>query len=116
MSLAALMRQEVTLHRPLTDTRDEIGGVSTATETTTTVTAYLEPVIRGSRVAEDLADRNTGVGDWLLLVPATVDIHNWDTVTYDGRTFEIVSPVRPMPNPRTGAVSHIECDLQEVQT
>ena len=114
MSLASLMSQTVTLRRTTSVIRDAIGGTTTV-QTSTTVSAYLEPVGSAGRSGEDLRDRNTGVGDFLLFLPATTSVTNWDEVVYDGRTFEIIAPPRLMPNPRTGNASHYELDLQEVQ-
>ena len=110
MSLASLMTQTVSLIRTTSLQRDDIGG-TVAVTSNVDVLGYLEPT-KGS---EDLADRNTGVGTWLLILPASVDVTNWDAVDYDTRRFEIVAPPRPMFNPSTKVVSHYELDLEEVQ-
>jgi hypothetical protein len=109
VSFTGLLNQSVTLHRTTTEARDEIGGVSVGAETTVTLDGYLEP----TRGRENLDDRNTGIGDWLLILPADADVDNWDRVTHQGRTFEIVSPPRPFVD-GDGVVHHLEMDLQEV--
>lgn len=110
MTLARLMDRTVYLLRTTSTVRDAIGGTSVV-QSSTASKAYLEP----TRGTEDLANRNTGVGDWLLVLPADADVTNWDAVEYGTQRFEIVAPPRPMWNPRTHALSHYEVDLQEVQ-
>ena len=110
MSLSALMTQRVTLNRTTGLQRDAIGG-TTPVITSTSVLAYLEP----RSGTEDLADRNTGIGDWLMILPAGVDVIGWDSVDYGTRHFEIVAPPRPEYNPTTQSLSHWELDLQEVE-
>lgn len=103
-----LMTQSVTLLRPTTTGRDEIGGVET-TDTETVVDAYLE------HLSGDEVDQNTHPrGMWRLYVAAGTDLHASDRVTYGTHTFEVVAPIREKWNPRLAVVSHIEADLEEV--
>lgn len=109
MTVTSLMTQSITIHRKVSATRDDIGGEATLTESPLQVAGYLEPM------RSDEVDQNTHPrGLWRLLVAASTDMDSVDRVTYGTKTFEVVGPPRPMWNPRTEAVSHIEADLEEV--
>jgi hypothetical protein len=104
-----MLQQSATVLRTTSETRDAIGGVTPVTSSVV-VDAYLEPL----RGREDLTDRNTQIGTWLMVVGPDADIDGWDKVTYDGRTFEVTAPPEPHFNPRTKALHHYEVELQEV--
>ena len=110
MSVTSLMTQSVTLERTDTITRDSIGEGSMATQTSTPISAYIEP--RTSD--EDENTRGTLIGDWVAYVPPGTDVEGWDRVVYGSRTFDIVGPARPFVNPRSSTDSHIVLDLREV--
>jgi hypothetical protein len=110
MPIADLLRQSVTLLRTTSHERDSIGGATVDATTSTTVLGYLEP--RSS--SEDLLDRNTQIGDWLLVLPAGTDVIGWDRVTSGGRTFDILGPPRGYYDVSAGTEDHFELDLREV--
>jgi hypothetical protein len=103
------MTQSVTLRTPSGDIRDGIGG-STPTYASMSTTMYIEP----KTGTEEMADRNTPIGDWLGIGRKDVNFDSWDQIVYGTHVFDIVSPVRPFYNPTTLVISHIEMDLQEV--
>jgi hypothetical protein len=104
------MRQSVTLLRTTSLERDSIGGATIDAATSTTVLGYLQP----QSSSEDLIDRNTQVGEWLLVLPAGTDVIGWDRVTSGGRTFDILGPPRPHFDVSAGTDDHFELDLREV--
>jgi hypothetical protein len=71
---------------------------------------YIEP----KSGKEDMANRNTPIGDWLGIGRIEINFENWDQIIYGEHVFDIVSPVRPFYNPRNHADDHWEMDLQEV--
>ena len=109
MDIEMVLNQPVTLRTPNGAVRDEIGGATTVYATTTT-TMYLEP----KSGKEDMAGRNTPIGDWLGVGRKEVNFENWDQIVYGEHVFDIISPIRPYWNPITQALSHYEMDLQEV--
>ena len=109
MSIEALMNQPVTLRTPSGGTRDEIGGLIPG-YTTLTTTMYIEP----KSGKEDMADRNTPIGDWLGVGRKEITFENWDQIVYGSHVFDIVSPIRPYWDPVRQVLSHYEMDLQEV--
>lgn len=116
MSVAALMRQSVTLRTPAGQTQDAIGEATTTYEELVTL-MYLEPgrgrsSFGGGR--EDLVDRNTPIGDWVGIGRADVDFTSWSQIVYGTHTFDIIAPPRPVFNPTQDVVSHVELSLQEV--
>jgi hypothetical protein len=111
VSVEELLTQAVTLRRLSGETRSPTGASEPTYETTTTV-MYLEPKLEGSSEAE--GDRNTGIGAWLGVALASDDFDHWDQVLYGGKVLDITAPLRPMWDPRAGAVSHVELDLREV--
>ena len=111
MSLADLMHQTLTLHRTTSESQDEIGGVSVASETTLDVDAYVWASVGN----EDEANRNTQLGTWHALIPAGTDVTGWDRASYDDRDFDIIAPPKPAWNPRTQTTSHIRLDLKEIE-
>lgn len=109
MSLTDLLTQTLTVYRATGETRDSIGGI-TLTETSTEVPGYIWPVTS----QEDLVNRNTQIGDWAGVVGPTADVGGWDRVTALGFAFDVIGPVRPIYNARTGVLSHYEFDLRVV--
>lgn len=109
MSVEALMTQAVTLRKPTGETRDAIGG-SVPTYTTFETLMYLQPT--GGK--EEAQDRNTPIGDWTGIGRADIDFGSFDQIMYGVRTFDIVAPPEPAPNPRAGATSHVKVRLREV--
>lgn len=117
MSVEALMTQAVTLRTPSGETRDAIGG-STPTYTEEQTVMYLEPG-HGAGTAfgvgrEDMANRNTVIGDWFGVGRADVAWDAWQQVVYGSHVFDIVEATKPFTNPRTGQDSHVLVALQEV--
>ncbi len=109
MSVEALMTETVTLLLTSGENRDSIGG-STPTDSSTSSDAYLEP----QSGDESMAERNTQLGLWLAILPATTPLDGWDRVQYGSDVFDVVAPPRPMFNARLGSVSHVEVDLRLV--
>lgn len=104
-----MLVHEVQILRTTSESRDAIGG-PTPVASSTTVMGYLEP-LRGS---EDLQNRNTEVGVWMLVVGPEVDIRGWDRVVWGTRSFEITSPPEPHTNVRTRSVEFFQAELQEI--
>jgi hypothetical protein len=110
VSINDLFTQSLKVHRTATVTRDEMGGTTVATETTSTVQGYIEPT-DGS---EDAATRNTEIGRWFAAIPAGTNVTGWNWIEYGGRHLDIIAPPMLIYNPTTRTVHHIELDLQEV--
>lgn len=111
MSVEEMLTQTVTLRRRSGETRTATGASEPTFEEATT-TMYLEPRAEGSSEAE--GERNTGMGTWLGVARASDAFDHWDQVLYGDKVLDITAPLRPMWDPRAGAVSHVELDLREV--
>lgn len=111
MSLDALMNQPVTVQfQAATETTNSINEPTFAPGDEVATTMYLEP--RKGREQE--IDRNTPITDWLGLGRVEVPFVSTCRIVYGSHTFDVMGDPRPQWNPRLGAFSHIEMDLQEV--
>lgn len=118
MSVEALMTCVVTLRKQSGETQSDTGE-ATLTYTSLATTMYLEPSHGGggsSFIAgrEDMANRNTPIGDWFGIGRVADDFGSWDQIVYGEHVFDIIAPPRPFGNPRTQVTSHVELSLQEV--
>lgn len=104
-----MLVHEVQILRTTSLSRDAIGG-PIPVESSTTVQGYLEP-LRGS---EDLQNRNTEIGVWMLIVGPEVDIIGWDRVVWGSRMFEVTSPPEPHTNVRLNRTEFFQAELQEI--
>ena len=111
MTFAGLLNQTLVLKRTTATSRDVIGGREPSTEDSTSVAAYVFPLVG----EEDRTNRNTQIGEWRALVPAGTDVDGWDRAEYDGREFDIVAPPERIRNPRLDVEHHVRLRLQEVR-
>lgn len=108
MSLSALLNRPMTLvQRSATGSTDEFGN-DVPTETLVDVVGELQQT-RGDEPGDqgELADTR-----WLLILPAEADASTGDAVICDGQRYEFVGDPWQARNPRTQAVSHLECRLR----
>lgn len=108
------MTRVVVFVRTTSEVRDAIGGSSPETEDRVSTKGYLEPLTQVGRREETLVDRNTQIGDHLLVVPATSDVDGWDRIEVEGHTFDIIGPPSHFHDPELGAGSHVEMLVREV--
>lgn len=104
-----MLVHEVQILRTTSFTRDTIGG-PVPVASATTVDAYLEP-LRGS---EDLQNRNTEIGIWMIVVGPDTDITGWDRVVWGSRMFEVTSPPEPHTNVRRRTTEFFQAELTEI--
>ena len=109
MTIATAFTQSLIIQR-LNASRDEIGGQEIGIASSATVLGYLEPVTG----EEDLANRNTPIGEWMAYVPAGTDVATEDRVTVGAHVWEVES-VEPFQHWGTSAINHIRLRLREVR-
>lgn len=114
MSVVTMMNQAVTLRKLSGFSRDNVGGAE-PTYDELDILAYLEPQPPIGLEGEDVQNGNTEMGRWLGSLPADTDMTGWDQLVYGELVLEFTGPPRPMWNPRTHTVSHIEVSLRAVQ-
>lgn len=112
--IADVLTDSVTFYRKATAARDEIGGETPATETSITVACYAEPYTSVAQRGEAQPDRNTQLGQWLVVVAANTDVTGFDRAVLHDRDMEIVAPPAPFRHARTGAEHHQELRLLEI--
>lgn len=109
MTVESLMVHEVTLY---TQTGIESGSGERTFDGGIATVMYLEP-----RTGEETeADRNTPIGDWIGFAKADETISSTSRIGYGAHVFDVVGPPEAKPNPRLDTISHIELDLQEIDT
>lgn len=86
---------------------DSEGNWTSASATTASYPAYLEP----RDVTETVAGREIGLSNFLLILPADADVEGHDTVRVDGVRYEVVGPPKPYHIPSSG-LHHIELVLR----
>lgn len=110
MSVANLLNQACTITtRTTAATTDRYGNPGESTATTTTV-CYAEQRNR----SEDTANANQQSQDWLVMLPAGTSVDGTDRITIGSLVLEVVGPPWSARNPRTQAVSHVECSARAV--
>ena len=109
MSILTALSQTLTIQR-LSASRDDIGGTVIGVASSADVPGYVEPVTG----EEDLANRNTPIGEWMAYVPAGTDVATEDRVTFSGHTWEVES-VEPFQHWGSSAIDHIRLRLREVR-
>jgi len=102
---------EVTVLNQSGETQSSSGEVTTSYSGVET-TMYLEP----KSGTEEAADRNTPIGDWWGVCRESDGVTSTSRILYGAHTFDVVAPPRPMPDPFLDIISHVELDLQEVDT
>jgi hypothetical protein len=112
MSVESLMVHEVTLLTQTGISQSSTGEGTRVFDEGVATVMYLEPV-KGS---EAEADRNTPIGDWVGYAKADEAITSTSRILYDSHTFDVVGPPEKKPNPRLDTISHIQLDLQEIDT
>lgn len=110
MPLADLLNQSCTITtRTTAGTTDRYGNPDETTATVTTV-CYAEQRNRG----EDTSNANQQSQDWLVLLPAGTSVDGTDRITIGTLVLEVIGPPWSARNPRTQAVSHVECSARMV--
>lgn len=112
--IADVLTDSVTFYRKVSTERDEIGAEIEPTETSITVACYAEPYTSAAQRTEGQPDRNTQLGQWLVVVAAGVDVTGFDRAVLHGRDMEIVAPPAPFRHAVTGAEHHQELRLLEI--
>lgn len=111
MSINHLLRQALSLQSVGPTTTDDYGNsIPGALGTPVTVYGYLEQ----ATTAEYLDARQTTVTDWQAYLPAGTSIHPMDFITYGGQKFQVSGEPWQVYNPRTSAISHVQCKLVAV--
>ena len=110
MTVSTFFTQLLQVEKITGESRDEIGGSAPATSSQVAVMGYLEP----SSSEEDLASRNTQIGDWLAFVPVDTDVTGWDRIIFGTHTFDIDGPPEPFHHPTSPGLDHIRLNLREV--
>lgn len=107
--IANLLTRPATLHRTTGgETVDEYGDQVQTVENVA-VLCELQPRSR----KEPDAQGELSQTDWLLILPAGIEVSTADTVTVDGETYEMVGDPGPWRNPRTGIASHVEASVRK---
>ena len=109
MSLAGLLCHEVTIVRP-TEVVDRYGDA--VKQTTGSSWTSLARVVQMSR-NESHDGREARMTNWLLYLPAGVDINALDRVQWNALTFEVIGVPNRAPDRRQE--HHVECDLTLVE-
>ena len=111
MTLYRLMSEALSLQTVGATTTDAYGNaVLGPLGSPVTVYGYLEQ----QTTVEYLDARQTSVTRWHAFLPAGTSVHPMDYITSDGQRFQVSGEPWQVYNPRTSAVSHIECTLVEV--
>lgn len=111
MSALRLLTQSLSLQTVGPATTDDYGNaIPGALGAPVTVQGYLEQSV----TKEYLDARQTTVTDWQAYLPADTSIHPMDFITYGGQKFQVSGEPWHVYNPRTSAVSHIQCKLVAV--
>ena len=84
-------------------------GNPTATETTTTTVCYCEQRSRSEATSEGLVTAE----DWLVMLPTGTTVDSADKITVGSLALEVVGLPWQARNPRTQAVSHVECTARK---
>lgn len=109
MDPSRLMTQTGTLHHVAQDgARDEYNNATEGTPTTETVACLLQQRQRIEQTAQGQIATET----LILFLPAGTDVDTLDYVTVDGNDYQIDGPPWAAYNPRSQAVSHIECTVR----
>lgn len=112
MSVLNLMVQPLTISKIGGGTLDEYGNtVPSPLGSPVAVKGYLEQ----TQSIESLNDRDTVVTAWKVFLPAGTDIDAFDRINFNGQVFEVDGEPWSVYNPRTGAASHLEANLQVVK-
>lgn len=111
MSINHLLTQSLTVQTVDGSTLDAYGNaVPGAVGAPVAVLGYLEQ----SSTTEFLNARQTTVTTWQAYLPADTAIHPMDYITYNAQRFQVDGEPWLVFNPRTSAVSHIQCKLTVV--
>lgn len=63
--------------------------------------------------SEELEDRDTAVGDWLVLLPIGTTVEAYDRIIYAGQTLEVIGPPREAPS--LEGPHHLELDARWIE-
>ena len=108
MSILALMNQPLTVQTVAGTTTDVYGNsVPTPVGAPVAAVGYLE--MKDS--VETVLNRDTVVSKWTVAFPATTVIGPLDYVNFNAQKFQVDGEPWRVYNPRTKAVSHIQCKL-----
>jgi hypothetical protein len=108
MSLAALLNRNLTIIRR-TDSGDvNTYGDTVYDETLVEVVGELQQLRRD----EPAAEGETSDTRWMLFLPAGTALSTRDVVLVDDEEYEVVGEPWQARNPRTQALSHVECSLR----
>lgn len=111
MSINHLLTQTLSLQTVGPATTDDYGNtVPGALGAPVTVRGYLEQ----TTTTEYLDARQTTITQWQAYLPAGTAIHPVDFITYGGQKFQVDGEPWQVYNPRTSAVSHVQCKLVAV--
>ena len=111
MSINHLLKQALSLQSIGPTTTDDYGNSIPGTlGAPVTVYGYLEQ----QTTTEYLDARQTTVTRWHAFLPAGTAIHPMDYISNNGQRFQVSGEPWQVYNPRTSAVSHVECTLVEV--
>jgi hypothetical protein len=111
MTLFRLMTQALTVQTIVTTAVDAYGNaIIGALGAPVAVSGFLEQ----KDTIEFVDARQTTVSKWTAYLPATAAIHPMDYINFGGQRFQVDGEPWHVYNPRTQAVSHIQCKLTVV--
>lgn len=111
MTLFRLMTQALTVQTMGPTTVDAYGNaVVGALGAPVAVSGFLEQ----KDTIEFVDARQTTVSKWTVYLPATTAIHPMDYINFNAQRFQVEGEPWHVYNPRTQAVSHIQCKLTVV--
>lgn len=111
MSFEEMLSMTVTVKNAEGSTSDRYSNpVKTPESTGTDYPAWIEQ----NSSSENLNDRDTTIGQWLLVLPKDAVIFADSIVEYLGQTFRVSGEPAEKRTPFEG-LHHIECQLQEIQ-
>jgi hypothetical protein len=111
MSLQNLLNQSLSVQHMISGTPDALGDTPLATSgSVVTVSGYLEQ----QTTTENLLDRDTTTTYWRAFLPYSTVISHLDYISYASQKFQVNGEPWLVHNPRTQQVSHIICNLVEV--
>lgn len=108
MTLYRLMSQALTVQTVGPATQDAYGDwVPGALGAPFAVSGYLAQ----ETTSEFLVNRDTTVTTWKCFLPATTVIGHQDYINFGSQRFQVDGEPHYVYNPRTSAISHVECKL-----
>lgn len=107
MALSQLLNLPVTILRRSGGTDDGYGNLVPGEDDVGTVGELQQVRREEAGGAGELSDT-----EWLLILPPDAEINTGDAISIEGRHYELIGDPWVARNPRTQAISHVECTLR----